>query len=118
MPKPFPYLFLFVDHAKKLNLLHKGWPFVRLYNTSAATLTEVPTTPRRLRPKTKAQRLLKNHRMGLGLGNPPSLSWYYDQHTSLGIVIPLLKKWGALILESDVLQPNWFRYMGVVRGEI
>ena len=38
---------------KKLNLLHKGWPFVRLYNASSATLTEVPTTPRRLRPKTK-----------------------------------------------------------------
>ena len=39
---------------KKLNLLHKGWHFVRLYNASAATLTEVPTTPRRLRPRTKA----------------------------------------------------------------
>ena len=39
---------------KKLNLLHRGWPFVRLYNASAATLTEVLTTPRRLRPKTEA----------------------------------------------------------------
>ena len=37
-----------------MNILHRGWPFVCLYNASAATLTEVPTTPRRLRPRTKA----------------------------------------------------------------
>ena len=45
---------MFLDHTENLKLLHKGWPFVRLYNASSATLTEVPTTPRRLRPKTKA----------------------------------------------------------------
>ena len=39
---------------KKLNLLHQGWPFVRLFSANSATLTEVPSTPRRLRPKEKA----------------------------------------------------------------
>ena len=38
---------------KKLHLLHKGWLFVRLMSTNSATLTEVPSIPRKLRPKEK-----------------------------------------------------------------
>ena len=38
---------------KKLHLLHQGWPFVKLMSANSATLTEVPTIPRKLRPKEK-----------------------------------------------------------------
>ena len=38
---------------KKLHLLHRGWPFVRLYSANSATLTEMPSIPKKLRPKEK-----------------------------------------------------------------
>ena len=38
---------------KKLNLVHRGWSFVRLLGANSATLTEVPSIPRKLRPKEK-----------------------------------------------------------------
>ena len=38
---------------KKLYLLHRGWPFVRLYSANSATLTEMPSIPRKLKQKEK-----------------------------------------------------------------
>ena len=38
---------------KKLCHLHQGWPFIELVSANSATLSEVPTTPKRLRPKEK-----------------------------------------------------------------
>ena len=40
---------------KKLYQLHQGWPFFKLMSTNSATLTEVPTIPRKLRPKGKVR---------------------------------------------------------------
>ena len=38
---------------KKLSLLHQGWPFVKLISANSATLSEIPATLKRLRPKEK-----------------------------------------------------------------
>ena len=38
---------------KKLHLFHRGWLFVRLLIANSATLTEMPSIPRKLRPKEK-----------------------------------------------------------------
>ena len=36
---------------KKLQMLHPGWPFSRIWGTNSATTTEFTTTPKRLRPQ-------------------------------------------------------------------
>ena len=35
---------------KKLQMLHPGWPFSRIWGTNSATTTEFTTTPKHLRP--------------------------------------------------------------------
>ena len=42
----------FMDYTKqKLNILHKGWLFIRVHTANLATLSEIQKTPKGLRPR-------------------------------------------------------------------